>query len=423
MGSSTGNGSGGGGGGNDKKDKKVTGTTKPGTSGGFKAVKGSSNLKQATTPAKKTGGGGKSKTAADIGKELDKLLAAGPAPAPTPKKVSELMNKPMSPAQSMAMAGNTGLAGISEAQANTIVEANKQINKIFGDSRPETFESLGQEFGEVGSKYRRPADKEKYAQEVSTIAEGLAAGATPFIGPDGVERIGFTNLGMKDEEGRTILSKQLPGVTAQAPTLGQVGGDISRAITGYDSLVYPPSTMQGPMPAAFPSRNVPYMQTTPGIAQGLAKLAVPGSVALGLIQDLYGKGKDFLFGEEEEDEFESLVPRDITIEELVTTPVSETGDVPQVIDFSGQGQGGGGGGGATTPTTPEEPPAEETETALTDYQKLLQQYAQLAGFAPERVESIVRQYGANGGLMNLTRTVAPDRGPMSAGVASLFKNK
>jgi len=108
---------------------------------------------------------------------------------------------------------------------------------------------------------------------------------------------------------------------------------------------------------------------------------------------------------------------------VVTAPPPGEADVPPVIDFSEQDQGGGGGGGQPTPdTTPEETPAEET-AELTEYQKLLQRYAQLAGFAPERVESIVRRYAAQGGLMNLTRTTPPDRGPMSQGVASLFKNK
>jgi len=461
MGSkSSGGGSGGGGGGGGKKT--TTGTTKPGTSGGFTPVKGTTNLKQATTTPKPSGGGSKPKTAADIGKELDKLLAAGPAPAPTPKKVSEAMNQPLSAAQSMAMAGNTGLTGISEAQANTIVEANKQLNKIFGDSRPETFQALGQTFGEVGSKYQRPANKEKYAEDMSTIAEGLAAGAKPFIGPQGGSALSFTNLGIKNEKGETILSKSLPIVTATPPTFGQLGGDIGRAFTGYDSIQY-----------TDPTSNVPEMVRTPGMVEGLAKIAVPGSLAMSVLQDLTAKAKGYLFGEEEEEEkvavdprivsgaydamrrsqaeelapFESLVPRDINIEELTTTPISSTGasqpsspralgaesvgidpmtglpiresDVPRVIDFSEQDQGGGGGGGGDT--TSDTPP--DTSTQLTDYQKMLQRYAQLAGFSSGEVDDIVRQYGANGGLMNLTRTIPPERGPMSQGVASLFKNK
>ena len=72
----------------------------------------------------------------------------------------------MGPGQSQAMAGNTGLAGISEKQAKSIIDTNKQLNKTFNNNRPSTYMSLGQEIGEVGSKYRRPADAEKYAAEM-----------------------------------------------------------------------------------------------------------------------------------------------------------------------------------------------------------------------------------------------------------------
>jgi hypothetical protein len=241
----------------------------------------------------------------------------------------------MSPGQSMAMAGNTGLTGISGAQANTIIQANKQLNKTFDLNRPDTFQALGQTFGEQGSKYLRPADKQLYAQEMQTVAEGLAAGATPFIGQDGIERLNFNNLGIKDETGATILSKQLPGVTATPPTLGQLGGDVSRAITGYNSLQY-----------TDPTSNVTEMVRTQGLADVLAKAAIPGSTAFKIVKDLYGKGKDFFFPgeEEEEEEFQSLIPRDITIEERVSTPITEKANVvpkknydPDVFDFYSSG--------------------------------------------------------------------------------------
>ena len=61
----------------------------------------------------------------------------------------------MGPGQSMAMAGNTGLAGATTKQAET-------IKRTTGKS----FKAIGQKIGEVGSKYRRPADVEKYAKEL-----------------------------------------------------------------------------------------------------------------------------------------------------------------------------------------------------------------------------------------------------------------
>jgi len=137
----------------------------------------------------------------------------------------------MGPGQSMAMAGNTGLASATEKQAQT-------IKRTTGKS----FKAIGQKIGEVGSKYRRPADVEKYAKELSTMEAGDVLGAKKFTGPDGVERVSFVGTGMKDEQGRTILSKQTPELTAQAPTLRQLGGDIARGVMGYNTLKYTDSS-------------------------------------------------------------------------------------------------------------------------------------------------------------------------------------
>lgn len=133
----------------------------------------------------------------------------------------------MGPGQSMAMAGNTGLASATEKQAQT-------IKRTTGKS----FKAIGQKIGEVGSKYRRPADVEKYAKELRTMEAGDVLGAKKFVGADGVERVSFVGTGMKDEQGRTILSKQIPQLTAQAPTLRQLGGDIARGVMGYNTLKY-----------------------------------------------------------------------------------------------------------------------------------------------------------------------------------------
>jgi len=429
-------------------------------------------------PSKSSGGGGPGD---NYQKAIEKIYGppkkktSTPSPFASGQASVAAMSKPMGPGQSMAMAGNTGLAGLSENQVNQIVGANKQLNKIFDGNRPDTFQQLGQTFGEVGSKYRRSADREKYQKEMQKISEGLAAGATPFIGQDGIERLSFTNLGLKDEEGRTILSKQLPGVTATAPTLGQLGGDIGRAFTGYNSLQY-----------TDPTSNVPQMVKTQGLADVLAKAAIPGSTAFRIIQDLYGKGKDFFFPtEEEEDEVDifssgadatggaftipqSLVPRDIPMETLpgITTgiggglpvdrvPVSDLGpttlgrvpqtfvfptssrppgldssfpgmgettvspeeDKPKVLDLREIMSGGGGnqdgGGSSQQQTTPDDPPTDPSE-----YEALTRRYLQLAGFSQQEIDRIMTTQGyMMGGL------IPPESGPMSEGVASLFKNK
>ncbi len=133
----------------------------------------------------------------------------------------------MGPAQSMAMAGNTGLASATTKQAET-------IRRTTGKS----FKAIGQKIGEVGSKYRRPADVEKYAKDLATQEVGEMLGGKKFTGPDGVERMSYVGTGLKDEQGRTILSKQTPELKATAPTLKQLGGDIARGAMGYRTIEY-----------------------------------------------------------------------------------------------------------------------------------------------------------------------------------------
>jgi|TARA_Y100000015_G_scaffold37440_1_gene39382 hypothetical protein len=137
----------------------------------------------------------------------------------------------MGPGQSMAMAGNTGLATATTEQAEI-------IKKGTGKS----FKAIGQNIGEVGSKYRRPADVDKYADKVRMMNEGLEKGGKIFVGADGVERVSLMGTGVKDAQGRTVLSILKPELTAKAPTLRQLGGDIGRGLVGYNTLKYKDNT-------------------------------------------------------------------------------------------------------------------------------------------------------------------------------------
>jgi hypothetical protein len=145
------------------------------------------------------------------------------------------------------MAGNTGLTGLTEGQVDNIVRGQTAVNRFLGDTTPVTFQSVGQRFGETGSEYRRPADKISFANEMAMLNKGIGAGGKFFVGADGVPRFSFTNTGIKNPEtGATILSRQLPQIRATAPTLNQVGGDIARAFTGFNSLKFVDPSMQGP---------------------------------------------------------------------------------------------------------------------------------------------------------------------------------
>jgi hypothetical protein len=185
--------------------------------------------------------------------------------APPGRNRFQTLGRKIDPGMSRAMAGNTGLTGLTEGQVDNIVRGQTAVNRFLGDTTPVTFQSVGQRFGETGSKYRRPADKISFANEMAMLNKGIGAGGKFFVGADGVPRFSFTNTGIKNPEtGATILSRQLPQIRATAPTLNQVGGDIARAFTGFDSLKFVDPRMQGPMQEGQ-NRNMAFMQRTPGM--------------------------------------------------------------------------------------------------------------------------------------------------------------
>ncbi|BAQ86731.1 hypothetical protein [uncultured Mediterranean phage uvMED] len=195
----------------------------------------------------------------------------------TSKSSSSSANKKglfgMGPAQSMAMAGNTGLAGASTKEAET-------IKRTTGKS----FKAIGQNIGEVGSKYRRPADVAKYAKELSIMEAGDVLGAKKFVGADGVERVSFVGTGMKDEQGRTILSKTTPQLNATAPTLKQLGGDMARGLMGYNSIKY--------------IDDKPTMVKTEGVIPSLVSAAITGNLSpIGLVMKGVSKAGFFSYGD------------------------------------------------------------------------------------------------------------------------------
>jgi len=403
----------------------------------------------------------------------------------------------MSPGQSMAMAGNTGLAGVKEKDAVTLQNAIQNVNRRTGGNQGSSFKDIGQKIGEVGSKYRRPADVANYVKNMSAISDALDKGASVFTGPDEIQRVNFNNLGIKDDQGRTILSRQLPNLNATAPSLGQLGGDMSRALTGYNSLQY-----------TDPSSNIPEMVRSPGMAEGIAKLAVPGSIAAKIATDLFGTAKNFLFPvEEEEDIFssgadatggafalaQSLVPKEIEQEELPSRsflPNAPGGtynvgfgkeaasaedasagsllpgpgfkDTQRYDDFPNvemnqsrsflpnapggiyedmsigtqpgeegptsltalrelntpSNQLGGQGGEGEDGSQGQESSDTDSSTGPSALELSIRRNLESAGFTLSQIDSILGDLGYQmGGL------VPPERGPMSSGVASLFKNK
>ena len=171
----------------------------------------------------------------------------------------------MGPGQSMAMAGNTGLASFKEKDINRVQQEKRAYNEFSGRDRNEraSYTDIGQEINELASKYRRPVK----------IADGFGAYS------DGSGRAYTPNDFNADGSFRSF--------TATQPTASQVfgrGGDFRRAFTGYNSINYD-NPGQGYSPVS--------MQRTPGmIEQGiLSPLTTMAKAALSATNNLAGKVK------------------------------------------------------------------------------------------------------------------------------------
>ena len=174
-----------------------------------------------------------------------------------PRRVGTNPNRGMSPGQSMAMARNTGLAGLRERDVYNLQAGTERAgNKM-------SFAELGRAANERGSKSMRPVQIN-----------------TSFFGDDSGRQV---TPSMLDSQGNFMP------FTAKPPTLPQLFGDVSRAFTGYNSLKYPDSSMQGPMPAGQ-NQNTMFMQNTPGMMSGIMDYVTGGGIlgkTLGGIQNFF----------------------------------------------------------------------------------------------------------------------------------------
>jgi len=86
--------------------------------------------------------------------------------------------------------------------------------------------------GNLQQKYPRGLDYQRYLDKSKQYFAGQSVGGKEVMGPDGIMRLQMSgaDVPMKDAQGRTILSMMRPELTAQAPTLGQLVGDMGRGI-------------------------------------------------------------------------------------------------------------------------------------------------------------------------------------------------
>ena len=352
----------------------------------------------------------------------------------------------MGPGQSMAMAGNTGLASFTEKDINKVQQAKKDYNKFTGNNNQNTsFTNIGQEIGELGSKYRRPVK----------IADGLG----PYS--DGSGR--RYNPNDFDSQGnfRTF--------TASKPTFAQVMGDVGRAFKGYNSINYDqPGVSNSPVSMVDTPGLIEQGIFSPSLTIGKALLnAIPSfknQTQENLQKTSMGEGyipsyqrSDPSSDEEEDDNLinnilakysgmtnQGFTPEgfDFPMQEpIVETPYIPSGksagapqdtgapifDVSKILQekfyedkiarddrrSKNENNNGGGGGGS-------EGGGEEADPSnFTENQLMLIANLMAAGYSREEAESRAKGYGgfAYGG------SVAPQSGPMSEGVGTLYRMK
>jgi len=138
----------------------------------------------------------------------------------------------MSPMESQARYGSIAGGGLQPQQVSRSVDVMNQLRQAQGQEPSYTARDLLTDKTQREMQYGRQADTQKFFDDLNQAGQALDAGAKIQVGPDGIPRIQYGNIGMKDDQGRTILSTMLPSMSAVAPTLRELGGDIKRGIMG-----------------------------------------------------------------------------------------------------------------------------------------------------------------------------------------------
>lgn len=186
-------------------------------------------------------------------------------------------------------------------------------------------------------------------------------------------------------------------IVSSAPTFGEALGDIKRALVGGQAkaqpYIYSPTTLPGTPSLTF-RQFTPQPREVEGILPKVAeKFLVPGGITLGIAKDLFQK---FFPGREEDDTQPIVDLRKPTIEERVSTYVGGDPYVEKrntLKELIAQSQAPGA--------------SELNVDEMSD----------------REVDLRLQAYGQGFAMGGLTNTVPPERGPMSEGVASLFKYK
>ena len=245
----------------------------------------------------------------------------------------------MSPMESQARYGSIAGGGLQPQQVSRSVDVMNQLREAQGQEPSYTARDLLTDKTQREMQYGRRADTQKFFADLDRAGQALDAGAKIQVGPDGIPRIQYGNIGMKDDQGRTILSTMLPSMSAVAPTLRELGGDIKRGIMGGTAFsraagLPNPEDAQGIMALASkasPLLNLLGVDFSPATGPSTRSMAQDYVGQTGMFTPIVPQRTETVGIESIPDATDSPAFKDLTPQEILETPLESFAEIEQAF--------------------------------------------------------------------------------------------
>jgi len=248
----------------------------------------------------------------------------------------------MSPMESQARYGSIAGGGLQPQQVSRSVDVMNQLREAQGQEPNYTASDFLTDKTQREMQYGRQANTQKFFDDLNQAGQALDAGAKIQVGPDGIPRVQYGNIGMKDDQGRTILSTMLPSMSAVAPTFGQLGGDIKRGIMGGTAFsraagLPNPSDAQGIMalvPKMSPMLNFLGVDFSPETGPSSRSMAQDYVGGQGMFTPKVPQRTETVGIESIPDATDSPAFRDLTPDEILEQPLESIDDIVKTFQQS-----------------------------------------------------------------------------------------
>jgi len=241
--------------------------------------------------------------------------------------------------ESQARYGSIAGGGLQPQQVSRSVDVMNQLREAQGQEPSYTARDLLTDKTQREMQYGRRADTQKFFADLDRAGQALDAGAKIQVGPDGIPRIQYGNIGMKDDQGRTILSTMLPSMSAVAPTLRELGGDIKRGIMGGTAFsraagLPNPEDAQGIMALASkasPLLNLLGVDFSPATGPSTRSMAQDYVGQTGMFTPIVPQRTETVGIESIPDATDSPAFKDLTPQEILETPLESFAEIEQAF--------------------------------------------------------------------------------------------